>query len=109
MLRYLYNPLHQQVRQYISPLPDKLRVHPGKSHPLGATWDGAGVNFAIFSEYGTRAYVCLFDNPNSTKESHKIPLPEYNDFVYHGYFPDVRPGQVSYFVIIKLLCLFSKK
>lgn len=73
---------------------------PGRSYPLGATWDGAGVNFAIFSEFGSQAYVCLFDSPDSTQESHKIKLPEYDDFVYHCYLPDVRPGQVSLFVYL---------
>eukprot|EP01117_Protostelium_nocturnum_P017862 TRINITY_DN734_c0_g1_i1.p1 TRINITY_DN734_c0_g1~~TRINITY_DN734_c0_g1_i1.p1 ORF type:complete len:1342 (-),score=550.59 TRINITY_DN734_c0_g1_i1:151-4176(-) len=77
-----------------SKLPDKLRVYPGKPYPLGASWDGAGVNFAVFSEHGSRAILCLFDSALSTKETHQIEMPEYDDFVFHCYLPDVRPGQL---------------
>jgi glycogen operon protein len=71
-----------------------MRVWPGKPYPQGATFDGAGVNFAIFSEAGTRVELCLFDSVNSKKETHRIPLPEQTDMVWHGYFPDVEPGQL---------------
>ena len=71
-----------------------LRVWPGSPHPLGATWDGVGVNFAIFSEYATRVELCLFDSPESEVESVTIPLPEQTDMVWHGYLPDVHPGQL---------------
>lgn len=86
-------------RQYSSLLPKKLRVLPGRSYPLGATWDGAGVNFAVFSENGYKAYLCLFDNPESKTESHRIEMPEYDDFVHHCYLPDLRPGQLYGFRI----------
>jgi isoamylase len=71
-----------------------MRVWPGSPYPLGATWDGIGVNFAIFSEHATSVELCLFDSPFSTAESATIPLPEHTDMVWHGYLPDVRPGQL---------------
>ena len=71
----------------------KLRVGPGLPHPLGATWDGAGVNFALFSANATQVEVCLFD-PKGRREVARIALPEYTHEVWHGYLPDVRPGQL---------------
>ena len=71
-----------------------MRVWPGKPYPLGATWDGAGVNFAIFSEYATKVELCLFDSPDDKKEASRIVLPEQTDMVWHGYLPDVEPGQL---------------
>ena len=52
------------------------------------------MNFAIFSEYATKVELCLFDSPDSTKESHRFRLPESTDMVWHGYFPDLEPGQL---------------
>jgi glycogen operon protein len=49
-----------------------MRLWPGKPYPLGATWDGEGVNFALFSENATAVELCLFDGPESDKESHRI-------------------------------------
>jgi isoamylase len=71
-----------------------MRVWPGTPYPLGATWDGVGVNFAIFSEHGTRVELCLFDSVDAEVESVTIPLPEHTDMVWHGYLPDVLPGQL---------------
>jgi glycogen operon protein len=71
-----------------------MRVWPGNSYPLGATWDGAGVNFALFSEHAQKVELCLFDSPDAPKESQRIVLPEQSDMVWHGYLPDVRPGQL---------------
>ncbi|HTL44620.1 MAG TPA: glycogen debranching protein GlgX [Vicinamibacterales bacterium] len=71
-----------------------MRVWPGLPSPLGATWDGVGVNFAIFSEHATRVELCLFDSPDADSESLTIPLTEHTDMVWHGYLPDVRPGQL---------------
>ena len=71
-----------------------IRVWPGTPYPLGATWDGVGVNFAIFSEHATRVELCLFDSVDDELESVTIPLPEHTDRVWHGYLPDVRPGQL---------------
>jgi isoamylase len=71
-----------------------MRVWPGTPYPLGATWDGVGVNFAVFSEHATRVELCLFESPENEVESVTIPLPEHTDMVWHGYLPDVRPGQL---------------
>ena len=70
-----------------------MRVWPGQPYPLGATWDGEGVNFALFSEHATGVELCLFDNPADAQESHKIGFQELTDHVWHAYLPDVRPGQ----------------
>jgi isoamylase len=71
-----------------------MRVWPGRPYPLGATWDGGGVNFAIFSENAKRAELCLFGSPHAARATHSIRLPEYTDQVWHGYLPDVAPGQL---------------
>ena len=65
---------------------------PGSHLPLGAHWDGAGVNFALFSAHATRVELCLFDRAGR-RETHRIPLPEQTHEVWHGYFPRLRPGQ----------------
>ena len=70
------------------------RIWPGAPYPIGATWDGQGVNFALFSEHATAVELCLFDRPEDGVESARIELPERTDFVWHGFFPDVRPGQL---------------
>jgi isoamylase len=71
-----------------------MRTWPGHPYPLGATWDGAGVNFAIFSENATKVELCLFDSPESTHEQHRIRIKQYTDKVWHAYLPDVLPGQL---------------
>jgi isoamylase len=76
-----------------------MTIQPGRSYPLGATWDGAGTNFAIYSEHATRVDLCLFDSPDATRESQRITLPEQTDMVWHGYLPDVVPGQLYGFRI----------
>jgi isoamylase len=73
---------------------ERLRIWPGQPYPLGATWDGRGVNFALFAERATKVELCLFDSPGDANEAKRIPLPEQTDQVWHGYFPDVLPGQV---------------
>ena len=70
-----------------------MQFRPGKPYPLGATWDGAGVNFAIFSEHAEKVELCLFRG-DATREAARIPLSERTDFVWHGYLPGVRPGQL---------------
>ena len=70
-----------------------IRVRPGQPAPLGATWDGEGTNFALFSENGHRVELCLFNHPDDAVEAQRIELKERNDQVWHGYLPDVRPGQ----------------
>ena len=72
----------------------RMTVWPGKPHPLGATWDGTGVNFAIFSAHAERVELCLFDASDARRETARIPLPERTDFVWHGYLPAVGPGQL---------------
>ncbi|HEX2958455.1 MAG TPA: hypothetical protein VHO70_16585 [Chitinispirillaceae bacterium] len=69
-----------------------MKIWPGYSYPLGATWNGAGVNFALFSEYATSVELCLFDS--SGKEIAKIQMEDNTDQVYHLYLPDIRPGQL---------------
>ena len=71
-----------------------LQVWPGRPTPLGATWDGRGVNFALFSEHATRVEVCLFDSPEARREYACLPLPEQTDLVWHGYIPGLKPGQL---------------
>jgi isoamylase len=71
-----------------------MRVWPGNPYPLGPTWDGEGVNFALFSENATQVELCLFDQPADARESARIPLTERDGFVWHAYLPDVRPGQL---------------
>ena len=67
---------------------------PGSPYPLGATWDGKGVNFALFSEHATEVSLCLFDSIRSRRESVQYRLTERTDMVWHGYVPEVRPGQL---------------
>src|SRR3989440_10338310 len=71
-----------------------MRVWPGRPYPLGATWDGAGVNFALFSEHATKVELCLFDSADAAKESQRIPLAEQTDQVWHAFIPDVLPDQL---------------
>jgi glycogen operon protein len=68
-------------------------VREGLPHPLGATWDGLGVNFALFSTHATKVELCLFDE-GGEREIERIDLPEYTDEIWHGYLPDARPGTV---------------
>jgi isoamylase len=70
------------------------RVWPGAPAPLGATWDGEGTNFALFSEHATGVELCLFDQPDAAVESAKVTLSERTDQIWHAYLPDVRPGQL---------------
>jgi glycogen operon protein len=71
-----------------------MRIWPGKSYPLGATWDGAGVNFALYSEQATKVELCLFDAVDAANESQRIVIPERTDQVFHAYLPDALPGQL---------------
>jgi glycogen operon protein len=70
-----------------------MRVWPGRPYPLGASWDGTGVNFALFSEHATGVELCLFREPDDTEEAAKIRITERTDQVWHCYLPDARPGQ----------------
>ncbi len=71
-----------------------MRVWPGGPYPLGATWDGEGVNFAIFSENATGVDLCLFERGQGSLETERITMREWSDQVWHAYLPDVRPGQL---------------
>src|SRR5690242_10317243 len=71
----------------------KRTVWPGKPWPLGATWDGFGVNFSLYTEHATGVELCLFEEPNKP-ERERIRLPEVTAHVWHGYLPGVRPGQL---------------
>ncbi|MBX3441079.1 MAG: glycogen debranching protein GlgX [Planctomyces sp.] len=69
-----------------------MRVWQGRPYPLGATWDGNGVNFALFSENATQVELCLFGSEDVAQEELRIPLTERKDMVWHCYLPDARPG-----------------
>jgi glycogen operon protein len=71
-----------------------MRVWPGRPYPLGATWDGAGTNFALFSEHATKVELCLFDSAGAAREARRVPMAEQTDQVWHCYLPDVLPGQL---------------
>ena len=68
-----------------------MQIWPGAAYPLGATFDGSGTNFAIFSEVAERVELCLFDGAGG--EETRVPLTEVDGFVWHGYLPTVQPGQ----------------
>ena len=67
-----------------------MEIWPGKSYPLGATYDGTGVNFALFSEVANKVELCLIDDDGAET---RVALPEVDGFVWHGYLPGVQPGQ----------------
>jgi isoamylase len=69
------------------------RLLSGRPYPLGSTWDGLGVNFAVFSAHATRIELCLFD-PSGRRELARHELPECTDEIWHGYLPDAKPGQL---------------
>src|SRR5918997_1092827 len=71
-----------------------MKVWPGQPYPLGATWDGAGVNFALFSEHATAVELCLFDAEDPSHETARVQLTERTDLVWHAYLPEARPGQL---------------
>ena len=67
-----------------------MTIWPGHGSPLGATVKAEGVNFAIFSEDATNVELCLFDSQNAHTESHRVPLPEKTNQVWHGFLPGVK-------------------
>ncbi len=67
-----------------------MEIWPGTSYPLGATYDGSGVNFALFSEVAEQVELCLVDDAGAET---RVSLPEVDGFVWHGYIPGLRPGQ----------------
>jgi len=70
-----------------------LGITEGLPYPLGATWVGKGVNFALFSAHATRVEVCLFDQAGE-REDARIELPEYTNEIWHGYVLDAHPGTI---------------
>src|ERR1700693_66127 len=70
------------------------KTWPGKPYPLGATWLGNGVNFAIFAEHATAVDLCLFDNIDAPQEKIRIRFGEQTECVWHAFLPDVRPRQL---------------
>ena len=66
---------------------------PGRPWPLGASWDGQGINFAVFSAHAQAMALCLFDDTNTVEVSH-LMLPSHTNDVWHGYLPDAAPGLI---------------
>ena len=85
--------MSRQKKPQPIPQAEPSRIREGLPFPLGATWDGLGVNFALFSANATKVELCLFD-PTTEEEIERIELPEYTDEIYHGYLPDAHPGLV---------------
>ena len=71
----------------------QIKIREGLPFPRGATWDGQGTNFALFSANATRVEVCIFDDKGE-RELYRIALPEYTNQIWHGYLPDVKPGTI---------------
>src|ERR1700736_199476 len=74
-----------------APTLQRSRLREGRGFPLGATWTGLGVNFALFSAHATKVELCLFD-AQGEREIERIELPEYTNEVWHALLPDARPG-----------------
>ncbi|MBW7857423.1 MAG: glycogen debranching enzyme GlgX, partial [Leptonema sp. (in: Bacteria)] len=72
----------------------KIKVLEGNPYPLGATWDGAGVNFALYSQHADAVSLCLFQSPNQKVESLCIPMKNRTHYIWHCYIMGVRPGQL---------------
>jgi isoamylase len=73
---------------------EELKIYPGTPYPIGASWDGEGVNFALYSENADAVELCLFDQEHGALETHRIFLPEHSHQVWHGYIPGIKPGQL---------------
>jgi len=69
-------------------------IYPGRAFPLGATYDGKGVNFAIYSEHAEEIELCLFENLDSETEFLKVKFKEREHHVWHVYIPNMKPGQL---------------
>src|SRR5262245_6944937 len=79
-----------EARSHLSAVRSPIAL--GRPYPLGATWDGAGVNFALYSEHADKVERCLFD-AGGRRELERIELAERSGFVWHVYLPQTRPGQ----------------
>jgi len=71
-----------------------MTIYPGSPYPLGATWDGEGVNFALYADNATGVELCLFNSTEDDKEATKIKIPERTHQVWHVYIPGINPGQL---------------
>ena len=71
-----------------------VTVYPGHPYPLGATWDGNGVNFALYADNATKVELCLYSSITSKRESTKIELQERTHQIWHTYIPNLKPGQL---------------
>src|ERR1051326_2501488 len=71
-----------------------VKTLPGQPYPLGATWTGEGVNFAIFAEHASAVELCLFENLDAPHEKFRVPVREQTGQVWHVFLPDARPGQL---------------
>ena len=76
---------------------DLPRTRPGRPYPLGATWDGGGVNFALFGEHATAVALCLYDERDPGKEIRQVRIEQRTDQVWHVYVPGIRPGALYAF------------
>jgi glycogen operon protein len=77
-----------------TPGPLNFAIYPGRAFPLGATYDGKGVNFAFYSEHAEAVELCLFENLDSETEFLKVKLKEREHHIWHSYIPNMRPGQL---------------
>jgi isoamylase len=82
-----------RLRQFFSSRKASSRISAGNPHQLGATWDGRGTNFALFSQNAEKVELCLFD-PQGRRELERIALPERTEDVWHGHLNDIVPGQL---------------
>jgi len=71
-----------------------ILAYPGDPYPLGATWDGKGVNFAVYTENATQVHLCLFDESKDAAETAVVQLTERSNHVWHAYLPGIKPGQL---------------
>jgi isoamylase len=77
-----------------APTIELTTLQPGSPYPLGATWDGQGVNFSIFAEHATRVDLCLFDSAEADQPSMRVTMPEQSQDIWHVYIPGLTPGQL---------------
>ena len=78
-----------------------LTTYPGKPYPLGATWDGEGVNFALFAENATAVDLCLFHSKENEPEFERIRMIERTHHVWHIYLPQIKAGQFLFFEALR--------
>lgn len=74
--------------------PTSIQTKPGKNYPRGATYDGSGVNFALFSENATAVTLCLYDSQDPARETARIPFVEHTEQIWHIYVEGLQPGQL---------------